>query len=473
MLRHRDLKTKEPGVLGVAVYPHFFPVAYRNASGEFDGLDVAIMRAFASAAGLRLRLIPVETFDGIWNHPSNDDSPADVAIGGIANSIGRGGADTEWSMPYFYVHRSVVYRKSDPITAFPKTHDQVLGTVGSTGWVDARTRMTGMGLDLSKMVSGTSDEEDLQRLLDGDVQGLMRGDLVSKAIVAAHPRELAYSAWNIVPTLVPSDGEVFAFPCKLGSGVAVSLTTFLVESMMNGSLDALAEQFKLDGSSPALLDHENVTHLARPVPPLPSAEVRAADAARVRAFMASPEKVGSVKDFLDKYLRDTHRDPTVVGSEIAATEQVETYLGRLSAQLQNMSVPDAELILAIGADVRDILAISLEGHPRLNGGIRSPQLQSCRAIRFAAVNNAQAPVVAYDRSSHTVVFNVAKVVSDFTRILEPRARQRTMGKYMHWVLRLSTAGVLAACADLWGMPDLAHQLDFCDGCVSLPMPPNY
>lgn len=45
---------------------------------------------------------------------------------------------------------------------------------------------------------------------------------------------------------LPSDGEVFAYPTKTGSGVAVSLSTFIAELIERGQLKNLMKKYNLD-----------------------------------------------------------------------------------------------------------------------------------------------------------------------------------------------------------------------------------
>jgi len=243
MLAHRTLRTLRKGVLTVAAYANFFPVCYHDESGALAGLDVEVINAFAAAAGLRVHYIEHAKFNGIWDAP--DRGTADVSIGGIANSKGRGTAKTEWTIPYFYVNRSVLFNKSDAIHSFPHdVHGVVVGTVGSTGWVDANLRLKRAG-KIHLLVSGRTDADDVRALLSHKIQGVMRGDFVSRAIVHAHPHELGLTSWEIAPELVPSDGEIFAYPARSGSGVAVCMSAFLAELIVNGGLHQLMERFKL------------------------------------------------------------------------------------------------------------------------------------------------------------------------------------------------------------------------------------
>jgi hypothetical protein len=236
---HRTLKTLTPGVLTVSAYPHFFPVCYKKKNGELAGLDVDVMVHFAKVCGLEVQFIERDAWEGIWLDPVQGLS--DISIGGIGMSKKRARVNTAWTIPYFYVQRTLVFNLKEPIDSFPagvSAQRTLLGTPGSTGWIDAQVRLKANKPDLSKsLVSGTT----------GQVQGLMRGSFVGRAIVEKYPTKLGMvEPWTIDPSLVTSDGEVFAYPCHVRSGVSVLLSAFLTEEMMNHELEHLIRHYNLD-----------------------------------------------------------------------------------------------------------------------------------------------------------------------------------------------------------------------------------
>jgi len=240
--REYDLLKK--GVLTVSVYANFFPIAYKSATGHVRGLDVDIMNLFAKAAGLKIKFVEKPVFKNIWNDPMHKLS--DVSIGGIGMTPERSHKRTEWTMPYFHVMRTVVYNKKTPVIHFPQdVHDTVLGTPASTGWLDAKLRAKKLHKD-HFMQKGTTDEEDIEAVKDGDVQGIMRGSFVGQAIVKTYPKKLGMTKpWEIDPSLVTSDGEIFAFPTRLGSGLASAISSFLAEILINGTLETLLRKYHL------------------------------------------------------------------------------------------------------------------------------------------------------------------------------------------------------------------------------------
>lgn len=239
---HREVKTITKGVLTVAAYPHFYPVCYTDKKGNLTGLDVDLIKNFAQQAGLKIKFIAFQAFNNIWLKP--EERVTDLAIGGIGNAKGRGGKNTEWTIPYFYVQRSTMSLKTDPIKKFPQdVHGVLIGTFGSTGWLDGEIRLKEHRKG-KLMIKGTSDEEDISKLLSGKVQGLMRGDFVSRAIIQEHP-ELGMTTWEASPKILPKDGEVFAFPTLLGSGIATMLSVYITEIIDSGEIYKIMKKYHL------------------------------------------------------------------------------------------------------------------------------------------------------------------------------------------------------------------------------------
>lgn len=231
-------------MLTVAVYANFYPVAYKTQSG-YHGLDVDLMREFTLASGLRLKLIEAEKFDGVWDLPGN--GLADLSIGGISKSKRREGSNTAWTQPYFYVGRTIVFNKNNPIRSFPNdVKSPVRGTPGSTGYLDARVRLAEAGKE-SFLQDSNDDEQDILDLLEGRIMGVVRGSSVGKAIVNKYPDELdMMTPWEVLPQFCPSEeGETFTWPTRLGTGLAKCLTSFLQDMMANGRLNMLLEKHKL------------------------------------------------------------------------------------------------------------------------------------------------------------------------------------------------------------------------------------
>ena len=241
------------GRLRVAVYSEFFPVAYRKGAGgtgKLCGLDVELIEGFCRSVGLKPQFVRSREWLGTWEAPGLWEKRVDVAIGGIGRGLWRTSPTIEWTVPYFTVRRTVVYNLKDPIRRFPEDVTGVVaGTMGSTGMNDAIDRLgkkfgRGEAWDHIEARDGSPDAKDVKDLLEGKIQGLMRGSFVGKAIVAKHPRRLGMSEpWDARPrSLGPYGSEVFASPCRRGSGLAAQLNTYLLRLSYTGELEALVEK---------------------------------------------------------------------------------------------------------------------------------------------------------------------------------------------------------------------------------------
>ncbi len=248
MFKNIKINTIKQKKLVVATYTEFPPIAFYDKNNVLTGIDVDIISLYAKFCGLEIEWKNIPKFDGIWNLPENKVS--DISIGGIANTLGRGTELTEWSMPYFYVHRSMIYSKNNRIF-----NNIIRGTENSTGWLDSKQQQKAnnpnnifakkiMGANKLE-VSQNTNKEDIKDLINGKIMGLMRGDFVARSNVKEHPNDLAYFRWNMDETLLPTDGEIFAFPAKLGSNIAPSISSFITYLIYEGKLKKLLLKYNL------------------------------------------------------------------------------------------------------------------------------------------------------------------------------------------------------------------------------------
>jgi hypothetical protein len=336
MIKNREIKTVEPGVLTVSAYAGFYPLAYKEADTRgnliWKGFDVDFIRKFGELIGYKVKFVEVATFKNIWDLPRQGIS--DLAIGGIANSIGpqgpRGGEETEWTLPYFYVNRSVIIKKG---TKFPSPSAKIAAVDGSTGWNDGTLRgAAGMG----ELVKATTDDEDLPKLREIGANGIpkltavMHGNNVSRALIRKNGKNnLRMISWEMAPTLLQKDGEIFAYPTKLGSGLGSVLSAFITKSVLNGYLEFLVNKYHLD------LDHfiqEGV---------IPTGEFTAPPGLKPAADLSK-----RIKGFLEDANKDSTRKSFKAGieSDLDMKLIATPVKGRLAAQLKNPYACDNQLI---------------------------------------------------------------------------------------------------------------------------------
>lgn len=271
----RMLKLLAPGKLKIAAFPNFYPICYDTSQnmgdrhpspagtiseaeldeknpdstqGHFAGLEVELLLRFCKEYGLDPEIIAVQDFDNLWTYPVK--RKADVCIGGITVAPNRTHPGLAWSEAYYKVSRTVIYhrrRPPRPGMGFPQAMEGVVrGVPGSTGFKDAKRRLCALGKQ-HQLEESVDDAADIRALLRGDIQGLMRGSAVGRAIVQQHPKELAImESWEILPELRPTpQGEVFCFPVHENSGLAETLTKFLARERATGSLQSLLRKYAL------------------------------------------------------------------------------------------------------------------------------------------------------------------------------------------------------------------------------------
>ena len=256
-----QLKDRNSQNLHIAVYPNFFPVAYIER-GDVTGLDIDLLVEFCRATGLNPVFHVKKDFSKMWGVSGEWRSNVDMACGGIGMTTWRTSDNIEWSLPYFRVQRTVVFNKKDPIISFPRdVTGLVYGTDGSTGYDDARERLAAEGKEHLLVNRSSSDVQDTQDLLRGKVQGLVRGSFVGRAIVGKYPRELDMTEpWDISNNLVPTEGEVFAFPCRRGSGIAALLNVFIYEMERSGMLAKLSRRHYMEADQARALTARTARH---------------------------------------------------------------------------------------------------------------------------------------------------------------------------------------------------------------------
>ena len=232
-----------PNTLTVAAYANFFPICFKKNS-EIVGLDIDIVSQFAKKCGLKLKIVEFDAFDNIWDAPQA--KKADVSVGGICPLPARTKTHTTWTIPYFYVQRTVVFNKNDPIKQFPESITREFrGTFNSTGWIDAQRLVDERAPSKRKlMMKGKTDEQDLEDLKSGKIQGLMRGSFVGAAIVKKNRDLQMVKPWDMSPKQLGIEhGECFAFPCYDKSGVALLLSVFIGQMWDNGEMMRLAKKY--------------------------------------------------------------------------------------------------------------------------------------------------------------------------------------------------------------------------------------
>lgn len=238
ILQHQKLYLKVPDQLTIGIYANFRPICYKK-NGKFYGFDVAIIKKYCKIIGLKPVFKEVKHFQDIWFLPSQ--RLFDICIGGIGISDLRTNKKTEWSIPYFYVERTVLYNKQNPIHNFPIDVTGIIrATNGSIGHIDGNKKIKEFNKSI-KIITSSDENKDLSDLRSGKIQGLLRGSFVAKALLKKYPDLAIHKPWKADSSIISDDNEVFAYPCKLGSGISKSLDIFLTFIILSGELEKLRQ----------------------------------------------------------------------------------------------------------------------------------------------------------------------------------------------------------------------------------------
>ncbi|MFN8469959.1 MAG: ABC transporter substrate-binding protein [Caldilineaceae bacterium] len=211
------MATLEPGRLRVASYAAFAPVCWREG-GKAYGRDIDFLRAFAKEQGLELDVAFFE-FDRIWERPGRGE--VDIAAAGIAPLPERQAPGVVWSEPYFTVRRSLIVRAADGerLATLDAFGGRTVGaTRGSTADIDTVERKPPSTL----LVYYDMQDEAVEELLAGVIDGFGTGDVCSQYLVERHPGELAIA--DVHEMEAP---EHFAFVVRAASDLLPLLNAFI------------------------------------------------------------------------------------------------------------------------------------------------------------------------------------------------------------------------------------------------------
>ena len=185
-----SLTLKTPGTLVVGG-DTFAPVFDADSK---TGIDVEIMKGFAKVMGLRVvfKRVPVrELVSDTVSSPL--PKGCDVIMGGVSDDYERRSFVRQLTTPYTFVRRSIIVRKGHPLKGVENGRDfkgRLYARKGSSAWSD------GMGAANIVSDAGKPESQVFRELLDGKVDGVMRGSLVADALKARHPKLFDSIEWD-------------------------------------------------------------------------------------------------------------------------------------------------------------------------------------------------------------------------------------------------------------------------------------
>ena len=244
---------KSKSILKIATYANFPPIVGFKDGNPF-GFEVELIKLIFDSQFLKifftsellLEFVKIDNYDKIWTIP--DDCT--LSIGGFSKTIQRNLAIEEsgkkiyWSIPYYRVKRSLLYKKSDTemqqladtihakmvIDKFANAdaddimlklppNSVIIATKNSIGYLDAIYRIQKHNKEWNidtnnvnpKIEFGTTTDEDIQRLkTEPNVRGIMRGsDVASELVEFDLEQTLAmFTPWNITEGIVYNYSEL-------------------------------------------------------------------------------------------------------------------------------------------------------------------------------------------------------------------------------------------------------------------------
>ncbi len=229
------VQTNEPGVLSVATYLEFAPVAFRDPkTGGVAGMDLDLLTDFAAEHDLALRVVEV-SFAGIWERPGTGE--VDLAACGISRLQSRDTAGVVWTEPCFTVDRSLLIRKIDQ-TNYRTIEDlarRSIGyTAGSTGELDTRARAP----STTQLVAYANEELALLDLRTGKLDALARGDVSNRHDARQHPE---FAVIDVHP-MSPREQFCFAVAQRHRS-LVTALNEYLLEAQRSGRLNRMFAKY--------------------------------------------------------------------------------------------------------------------------------------------------------------------------------------------------------------------------------------
>ncbi len=160
----------------MCLYPGFAPFSSKDAAGQFVGWDIDYLGAFA--AGLGLRLQPVETaeYSRIWDKPAQ--GVCDVAASGISDTPDRRASssapEVAWSRHYYSVLRAFLVRAADAqqLTKIEDLRNRtVIVTADSTADHDVRNRLSRAGITTTTVLVTTDEGQAARQVRDASDGG--------------------------------------------------------------------------------------------------------------------------------------------------------------------------------------------------------------------------------------------------------------------------------------------------------------
>jgi ABC-type amino acid transport substrate-binding protein len=222
-------KFKRDNVLSVCSYSEFEPISFDHGKGY----EADLLRAVAKDWGVKIEFHPHKDYEGIWLLPTENNSPYDMAIGGITPDKSRIEEGAAFSIPTVKFSQSLLVRKEDHdkgrIIGFKSFNNSgmKIGVVpDTTGEAHAKTLAKEHDISTEILLSFNSEAELLPALKAKKIDAIARGEIGNKLQSAKDPDYY---------TIITKDfGESFA--------IAVDASNKQLLIYLNQTLEKLLKQ---------------------------------------------------------------------------------------------------------------------------------------------------------------------------------------------------------------------------------------
>lgn len=230
-----QIPLKEKGVLSVCAYSEFKPISY----GHGQGYEADLLKAITKLWQLKIKFYSEATYQDLWLLPSKQNSPCDIAIGGMTPSNDRIKEGALFSITTATFDQSLLIRKKDYLSgaiisyASFKNSDKKIGVVpGTTGEQYAHVLAKENKLPPSVFIQYASESALLPALKSGKIDAIARGNIGNdyQASIDENLMTIAHHNFN----------EGFAF--------AVNATNGKLQTKLNEAIAKMTQHGKISYS---------------------------------------------------------------------------------------------------------------------------------------------------------------------------------------------------------------------------------
>lgn len=157
----REQKVKESGKLRVCIWPDYFSISYKNKkTGELEGIDIDLSKAFASDLGVEVEYVP--THFGVFMEDIQQDK-CDLAMFGVGITEERA-EKIDYSEPYLSSNMYGVASRANPLVDSWESIDKpgVIVCVQKGTYMDGAMRKSLKNAELMPVIKNSQREVEVR-----------------------------------------------------------------------------------------------------------------------------------------------------------------------------------------------------------------------------------------------------------------------------------------------------------------------